>query len=453
MQSASAFVEPSVGLHSWLRAIRIYGTLLNTLLSLASLPYMVRSLSKDVGPFGDTPAMVFFCGLTMLTAAGFTFLTIFQTTSRYWRACLWLAIVSNCGLLLQALHIWEFKASLPQVLEQYQEPILIACAALLNLPLILLIRVLCGSRLRFSLRQLAFYVFLCALFLCLAGVVVDWQGLRDYKQEKTLVARLIGIDGSVTWNNRHVQHLNLERSDVSNNRLRTLDQFPQLESLNLNHSKVNDDDLLHVARATSLIQLELTFTPISHQGLAHLASLTNLQILRLPSTPLTDEGLKTVAQLGELRELNIESTKVTDDGLKLIATLPHLSDLKLKGTDTTDEGIASLAACSNLRVLHLHHLPITDAGLAHLAGLAEMTDLILLATKITDAGLVHLQAMTNLESLNLVFTNITDEGLRALANLPNLRQIDLSYTKVTPAGVAWLKQKLPRCTIERRERG
>ncbi|WAJ72063.1 c-type cytochrome domain-containing protein [Catenovulum adriaticum] len=87
----------------------------------------------------------------------------------------------------------------------------------------------------------------------------------------------------------HVVWLNLANSQVSNEQLKVLAQFP------------------------NLLKLHLEKNPISDQGIEHLTTLNQLQYLNLYRTNITNTSLNTLASLPNLTRLYTGETKVTSN--------------------------------------------------------------------------------------------------------------------------------------------
>lgn len=222
--------------------------------------------------------------------------------------------------------------------------------------------------------------------------------------------------------------------------------------------------------AVNLTRLDLSSTNVTDDGLVHLARLPWLQSILLSRTETTDASLALLAGLPRLRELRLTlCTGVTDAGLTHLAGATNLTGLDLGGTAVTDEGMLDLGSLANLRLLWLVGTGVTDTGLVDLAGLSDLTELGLSGAgwtslplgphrrdglrtgSVTDAGLVHLAGLSRLRVLWLGGTEVTDAGLDHLAGLAQLRRLWLAGTSVTAEGVASLQDRLPECTIRRRD--
>lgn len=100
----------------------------------------------------------------------------------------------------------------------------------------------------------------------------------------------------------------------------------QLVVLNLSKMPVTDNDLKVIGAFDNLEKLNLNFSKINGSGLLSLTSLKHLQSLSLAGTDVTAESLAPVLTMPLLRELFVWNTQVTEeDKIKLTAAYPNLS--------------------------------------------------------------------------------------------------------------------------------
>jgi cytochrome c/Leucine Rich Repeat (LRR) protein len=110
--------------------------------------------------------------------------------------------------------------------------------------------------------------------------------------------------------------LNLVGDKVENTQLALLTPLDQqLAVLNLARTKVTDDGLKSVEGLANLRKLHLENTKVGDEGLTHLKGLTNLEYLNLYNTQVTDAGLKNLEGLKNLKSLYLWQTKVTPEGV------------------------------------------------------------------------------------------------------------------------------------------
>lgn len=96
--------------------------------------------------------------------------------------------------------------------------------------------------------------------------------------------------------------------------LRSVDD--QLISLNLGNSNVQDQDLSVVKQFPHLQRLFLQQTPITDAGLGHLKDLQYLNYLNVYGTQITDQSFEVLANLSRLKDLYLWQTGVTTKGVE-----------------------------------------------------------------------------------------------------------------------------------------
>jgi RNA polymerase sigma factor (sigma-70 family) len=126
---------------------------------------------------------------------------------------------------------------------------------------------------------------------------------------------------------RDVVTVNLVATKVTDDELRWLSVFPNLQVLYLHHTSIGDAGIANLRHLKSLTTLDLFDTRVTDAGMEHLAEwMPHLEWLELSDTHVTDAGLRFLKGLRHLRHLDISRTKVTDDGVEdLRRALPGLS--------------------------------------------------------------------------------------------------------------------------------
>lgn len=101
--------------------------------------------------------------------------------------------------------------------------------------------------------------------------------------------------------------------------LEKLRALPNLKSANFVDTNLNDLGLKLVCNNRNIDHLDLQATQISDEGLQYLGQLKNLQYLRLKENDqLTDACIPYLNQLENLVDLQIHETSITQKGLKLL---------------------------------------------------------------------------------------------------------------------------------------
>ena len=104
--------------------------------------------------------------------------------------------------------------------------------------------------------------------------------------------------------------------------------------------------------------------------------------------------------------------------------------------------------------LEIRSLPLSDDGLKKLLERTQLIGLDLSGSKVTDRGfstVVQAAAAqaTKLRWLDVSFTKIGDDGLKSLTQWRELRHVSVLKCDVTDNGTERLRQRLPKCRIER----
>ena len=142
-----------------------------------------------------------------------------------------------------------------------------------------------------------------------------------------------------------LQSLDL-RAPVTGKGLSALRNLKDLKWLTLGPT-VNDDTLEAIAPLKNLEHLYLEKAQISDSQLHRLSAFPLLKTLDLSGTRVTDEGMKSIFALPALTDLRLEDTGITDNTLNFISAqspsaLPRLEHLSLRGAAVTDEALARL---------------------------------------------------------------------------------------------------------------
>ncbi len=150
----------------------------------------------------------------------------------------------------------------------------------------------------------------------------------------------------------HVNVLDLEKTDATDETLKDLNQFPELKRLYLS-PKITDAGLAHIKGLTQLELLYLKGSQVTDQGLALLAGLASLEKLDLSGTKVTSAGLVHLKGLTSLKLLRLARTGVRDEGLENLYNLKDLTLLDLGGTKIRKESLEALRkALPDTRVDH-----------------------------------------------------------------------------------------------------
>ncbi len=246
------------------------------------------------------------------------------------------------------------------------------------------------------------------------------------------------------------------------------------------HGQMNDALLRELRDLTHLTTLRLGGSrDVTDESIRLLLQFPNLQVLDLSSTSITDAAIALLCELPALQRVSLAWTRVTDDGLRALSrrdgTLHHLASIDLTGTRCGDGAIhactqrpalqhfRSGAATTDRGLALFHEFPrfaqwtdpdpsvaswwseshtpthlvirgaVTDAGIASLAGLHGLGSLDLddSALRLTGRSLEPLVDMAHLQSL---WFDAHDDAMAAIARLPHLRVLGVQDAPATDAG-------------------
>ena len=112
----------------------------------------------------------------------------------------------------------------------------------------------------------------------------------------------------------------------------------------VNAKSASDSDLeLLLPLQDQLLWLNLSRTRISAEGLKTIGKLANLTQLNLDYTAVKDDALQSLAPLSKLTSLNLVGTEIGDQGVSHLATLKKLEKIFLYKTQVTPMGIKQLS--------------------------------------------------------------------------------------------------------------
>ena len=94
--------------------------------------------------------------------------------------------------------------------------------------------------------------------------------------------------------------------------------------------------------ARHITHISLARTHITDAALKTIASFRNLTRLDLRQTKVTDSGMMRLTKLGEIRSLNLFGTGISDSGLRALRSSRHLEAVYLRDTKVTQAGVERL---------------------------------------------------------------------------------------------------------------
>jgi len=111
----------------------------------------------------------------------------------------------------------------------------------------------------------------------------------------------------------------------------------QLTLLNLSDTNLQDDWLAVLSQFPNLTRLRLERNQVSNEGIAHLKKLSNLESLNLYGTQVNDEGLVALEEMTNLQKLFLWQTAVTKEGVAALQSKLPGVEIDL-GMELADKG-------------------------------------------------------------------------------------------------------------------
>ncbi len=153
--------------------------------------------------------------------------------------------------------------------------------------------------------------------------------------------------------------LGLYGTDISDDGLKTIGTFRQLEFLWLDDTSVTDEGIKHLAQLQNLTELLVQYTAITDAAMAHISRLANLRHLSLGETAITDDGVAKLQGM-DLTDLKLDGTKVTDECAETLDQFRNLEHLDLFSTRVTDKLLNDSCHWPKLWLLRIDDTAISD---------------------------------------------------------------------------------------------
>ena len=199
-----------------------------------------------------------------------------------------------------------------------------------------------------------------------------WLGILAHRarQQREAVWVVLNAGGMVWYDDGEYESesrtINPKGSASGLDWLRTAigeEYFREVRAVSLRDNSITDENLRNLMNFTNLEYLDLSNTRVTSADLIHLAGLTKLRNLSLEDTQVGDAGLQHLEQLEDLRELSLNGTQVTDAGLENIGDLTNLMFLRLNHTQVTDASAPHLKRLTKLRLLEIRDTKLTAEGI------------------------------------------------------------------------------------------
>jgi hypothetical protein len=114
--------------------------------------------------------------------------------------------------------------------------------------------------------------------------------------------------------------------------------------------KIHDADLASFAGLTRVQDFCITDTDITDEGMKVIANFPKLKFLNLDGGKVTGSGFRDLGQLEKLEVIWLRHTKLQDENLNYFSLFPKLSTVLLQHTKVTREGLWSLAKLKHLTI-------------------------------------------------------------------------------------------------------
>ncbi|MBI4820598.1 MAG: ankyrin repeat domain-containing protein [Deltaproteobacteria bacterium] len=232
------------------------------------------------------------------------------------------------------------------------------------------------------------------------------------------VAKLVAEKG------KKLTSLYLRRMRISTEAMDALSSFTALEHLILDRCQLTGIHLRTIGQVRTLKGLSLRGSSI---------------VLKTPSpgesTPRSE--LDSLGGLIKLATLDLSHIKATGRSLgtvqwTFLGWLKDLEELHFEDLDVATAVLTSLRDLKKIKRLHLGGMGIRDTEIDHLLRVPSLEVLDLARTRISDRALLKVSRLQEISRLSLASTAVTTVGLERLKYLPKLTDVDLRGTRKSP---------------------
>ncbi len=179
-------------------------------------------------------------------------------------------------------------------------------------------------------------------------------------------AHIISLD-KIPAQDFQLARIYLDKKPLGDNDLQNLAGLKRMEYVSLGGTNVTAVGLAHLVNSREhLWGLPLWGSQVGDDGLEVLAQFPNLTGLWLNGTKVSDKGLSNVKTLTKLQMLTLDDTKITDAGLTYLSAMQALDNLGLSYCKIGDAGLAHLYLLKGLKNLHIQHTNVTVGGIEKL---------------------------------------------------------------------------------------
>ena len=233
---------------------------------------------------------------------------------------------------------------------------------------------------------------------------------------------------------KHMTKLEGVPTDIHDNSLDMLAQFPDLQTIVLNDcGNITGYGLYKLRKMKRLEALILKGTKCGDDSIGFVKSMPNVRFLEIADTALSDDDLREL-QGSSIESLNLSNTAITNDGLKDMSRFKRLTELKLNGCKIGDDGVNALAGVKTLETLWLDKTNISDGIINFLVNTKSNWCLTYLSAR----------NVRNPAFNGALLVEIVKKGA-----VPKLASLDLSGDKqFSEAEIAAFKANRPHCQVK-----
>ena len=289
-----------------------------------------------------------------------------------------------------------------------------------------------------------------------AELRLDWIDALGGKVERDGANHITGVSLRGTWVTDTelldlvriptLVHLDLSHTRISDEGMLYLRPAKQIVDLNLFYAEqITDQGMSAIRDWKHLRHLNLRGTRISNGAMAIIGTLPELESVDVAYTQITAVGLDALSSLTRLKDLSLSilggfrgsSGKTNDAALEILRLLPTLQTLDLGGPHSGAGGKLGHATA-----------PMSSSLPTAVSQLKDLRVLKLTYSEIDANGLQILSALPNLQKLLLNESEyVDDKAVAQLAQYPSLKYVDVQGTKVTQAGVTALQKAKPGINV------
>ena len=128
-----------------------------------------------------------------------------------------------------------------------------------------------------------------------------------------------------------LKHLDLSRTNVTDDHLKAIGKLPKLTSIALNETEVSDAGVANLARL-KLQALQLANTKVTSASLDVIGEMTELTNLDLSHTDMTG-SLEPLVNLTEVNWIVLGGIAIDESTIDVLSRMPALKQLSIIGTD------------------------------------------------------------------------------------------------------------------------